>query len=163
MLKRMMNTPKKKTAVFFALYAGLMAWLILMAVNFTTVKEQKTDFAGEFAEQVKVQEAKREEEKKREDMPLWEVSDRTAIIAVTAGAIADILVVLWWARRENRRMDEKQDVPAKKRWRDSKWFWYIAAMGVIQPSGSRYIINWKNMIASAVLIHVLLYLLIKNA
>lgn len=60
-------------------------------------------------------------------------------------------------------MDENQDVSTKKRWRDSKWFWTIAAMGVIQPSGSRYIINWKNMIASAVLIHVLLYFLIKNA
>lgn len=63
MLKRMMDTPKKKTAAFFALYAVLMACLIIMVVNFTTVKEQKTDFAGEFAEQIKVQEAKREEEK----------------------------------------------------------------------------------------------------
>ena len=106
-------------------------------------------------EEIKVEEIKNKEPKQL----LFNVSDEFAIIAITVAAIVDIFIVILWARKENQKLEGK-DVPRKKRWRDTKLFWNIVAMGVIQPKNKKFSINWINMITVTVLLHVLLYLLL---
>ena len=89
---------------------------------------------------------------------LFKVSDEFAIMAVTAGAILDIVIVILWARKENQKA-ERHEILGKKRWRDTKIFWNIVAMGVVQPKNNKYSINWFNLIGVTILLHVLFYIL----
>ncbi|MRX56083.1 hypothetical protein HMPREF3291_06005 [Bacillus sp. HMSC76G11] len=90
-----------------------------MAVHFTSVKDNK-DSTLQFTEELKKYEEK--EKLKEKKTLLFEVSNETAILAVTAGSIADIVIVLLWARRENLKNETNGITAEKSRWRDKKWF-----------------------------------------
>ena len=49
----------------------------------------------------------------------------------------------------------KHSIPVKKRWTDSKWFWHIIALGIVQPKNGRIVVNWRNLLAAFVLLTVL--------
>ncbi|MCM3596107.1 hypothetical protein M4D55_10005 [Metabacillus idriensis] len=159
MFKQHLNTPFKKTLAFFMIYLALLGWMIFMAVHFTSVKDNK-DSTLQFTEELKKYEEK--EKLKEKKTLLFEVSNETAILAVTAGSIADIVIVLLWARRENLKNETNGITAEKSRWRDKKWFWNIVAMGVVQPKNNRIVVNWKNMILMVIIIHILVIFLVRT-
>ncbi|WP_419887476.1 hypothetical protein ACN6MT_18710 [Neobacillus niacini] len=159
-----MKKVNKKMALFFTTYFLLMVSMILAVtlVDFkpskSSVEMPETTFKQELEKHEKKIAAKQEEKKKNR----WTISRETVMIAVSIGAILDIIIAYIWVRRENRKYDGKES-PNKKRWRNSKIFWNIVAMGVIQPKGKRFVINWFNMIGVSILIHLFFYFfLIKN-
>ncbi|MBU8855695.1 hypothetical protein BGM24_27640 [Bacillus sp. FJAT-26377] len=117
------------------------------------------DSSTTFKEELMKHEDKVEENKNKEpEQLLFNVSDEFAIIAVTTGAILDIVIAILWARKENQKLNGKE-ISSKKRWRDTKIFWNIVAMGVVQPKNNKYSINWFNMIGVTILLHFLFYIL----
>ncbi|MGS2779842.1 hypothetical protein ACVBAX_21095 [Robertmurraya sp. GLU-23] len=59
-------------------------------------------------------ERKVEEKNKEPKQILFTVSDEFAIIAVSLGAILDIVIVILWARKENPKL-EGRDITSKRR------------------------------------------------
>lgn len=94
---------------------------------------------------------------------LFGISNELAVFIISFGAILDVVIVIWWASRENKKTEQQSgELRHKRRWRESKWFWNIVAMGVIQPNDQRYKINWLNLIFVTLLIHTLLYMLFRD-
>lgn len=162
-----MDRSTKTTIWFFTIYVVLMASLISAVVfvdfdQLTSSIKQNSESDWTFQKERVMYERSAGDNRHQESKPLlFNVSDEAAIIAVTAGAILDIVIVILWARRENKKI-ERNEVPRKKRWRDTKLFWNIVAMGVIQPKDGKYAVNWFNMIGVTILVHVLLYFLLAN-
>lgn len=75
----------------------------------------------------------------------WRPSDRFVIIALTASSILDIVIVLLWARHENRKREGKPQT-VKPRLTDHKWFWNIVTMGIVQPKNNKLVISWRNLV-----------------
>lgn len=158
-----MSKSTKLTIWFFVGYVLLIGSLIstVALVDFDKntspikITESNTTFKQELtAHERKVEEKKSTEQKK----PLpFTVSDEFVMTAVTLGAILDIVIVVLWARKENKRLAEKE-LPSKKRWRDTKIFWNIVALGMIQPKNNQYSINWFNLIGVTIFLHLLFYL-----
>lgn len=151
------------TIWFFTGYVLLMVSLIIMVVfvDFDKTKSpiNYVDSSTTFKEELMKHEDKVEENKNKEpEQLLFNVSDEFAIIAVTTGAILDIVIAILWARKENQKLNGKE-ISSKKRWRDTKIFWNIVAMGVVQPKNNKYSINWFNMIGVTILLHFLFYIL----
>ena len=141
----------KQAFLFFAIYVLVMVSIIL-SVIFIDYSPSDEIF-NPYDRELNIS-----EEPKEETKPAWTVSNRTAMIAVTIAAILDIVIVILWARRENRRLE--QVGPAdQKRWRDTKLFWNIVAMGMIRPTSRKYEVNWINVIGVGILLHLLFYLL----
>lgn len=151
------------TIWFFTGYVLLMVSLIstVAFIDFdkTTSPIKIVESNATYKDELMKNEQKFEEvENKEPKQLLFNVSDEFAIIAVTVGAILDIVIVILWARKENQRLEGKE-TPSKKRWRDTKIFWNIVAMGVVQPKNNKYSINWFNMIGVTILLHFLFYLI----
>lgn len=158
-----MRKSTKMTIWFFTGYVLMMVSLIstVAFVDFdkTTspikISESNTTFKDELIKHERKVEEKKNKEPKQ---ILFTVSDEFAIIAVSIGAILDIVIVILWARKENQKL-EGREITSKRRWRDTKIFWNIVAMGVVQPTNNKYSINRINMISVSILLHVLFYIL----
>ncbi|MEZ0482200.1 hypothetical protein [Planococcus sp. SSTMD024] len=153
----------KMTVWFFTAYVLLTASLISIVVfidfDQSASPIKNIDSNSTFKEELMKYERKVEADANKEaSPPSFRVSDEFAIAAVTGGALLDIIIVVLWARKENQKMEGK-DIHSKKRWRDTKLFWNIVAMGVVQPKNNKYAINWFNMIGITILLHVLFYIL----
>jgi hypothetical protein len=55
-------------------------------------------------------------------------------------AILDIVIVILWTIKDNQKL-EGREITSKRRWRDTKIFWNIVALGVVQPKDNKYSIN----------------------
>lgn len=158
---------RNRVGWFFGLYILLFGSLIL-GVTFLDFSKEKPNkqqnqvrdiFNEELEKQEKKMQAKQERIKERNK---FNVSKEFAMLAVSIAAILDIIIVVLWARHQNRKAGN-QIQTSRKRWTDSNWFWNIIAMGVIQRKENRYVINWVNTIGVGMLIHFLFYFLyIKN-
>ena len=152
-----MKKSNTKIILFFATYILLMVSMIaaVTLIDFepskSTVEIPDTTFKQELEKHEKKVEARQVEKKNSRN-----ISNETVLIAVSIGALLDVIIVYIWVKRENRKMDGKER-SSKKRWRDSKIFWNIVAMGVIQPKENKYVINWFNMIGVGILLHFFLY------
>lgn len=152
-----MKKSNRKIILFFTTYILLMVSMIaaVTLIDFepskSTVEIPDTTFKQELEKHEKKVEARQEEKKNSSN-----ITNETVLIAVSIGALLDVIIVYIWVKRENRKMDGKEK-SSKKRWRDSKIFWYIFAMGVIQPKENKYVINWFNMIGVGILLHFFLY------
>jgi hypothetical protein len=153
-----MKKPNNKIVLFFSAYFLLIISMII-AVTFVDFKPSKlsvevpdTTFKQELEKHQKKIAAKQEEKRKNR----LNITNETVMIAVSIGALLDIIIAYIWVRRENRKYEGKER-PNKERWRDSKIFWNIVAMGVIQPKGNKYVINWVNMIGIGILLHLFFY------
>lgn len=158
-----LDKSSKMTIWFFMGYVVLLVSFVsviaLVDFNNVTSPVKQSESNTTFTEELMKHERKVEEDKNKEPKELlFNVSDEFAIIAVTAGAILDIVIAILWARKENQKSEEKE-ISSKQRWRDTKIFWNIVAMGVIQPKNNKYSINWFNMIGVTILLHVLFYIL----
>ncbi|AST90387.1 MULTISPECIES: hypothetical protein [Sutcliffiella] len=149
----------KVVTLFFSGYFLLLLSLILGVLFFQYERNEEETINLSFSEELE----KYEKEVEVREMELsnsrkWTVSKEFALTAVTIGAILDVVLVVLWAKYENK----KKKSPAafnKKRWRDSKWFWYIFAFGVIQPKNHKLVINWANMVTLFFLMHLLFFFL----
>lgn len=159
-----MKKSNTKIVLFFTTYILLMVSMIVAVsvVDFkpgkSSVELPDTTFKQELEIHEKNVEARQEEKKKNR----WNITNETVLIAVSMGAFLDIIIAYIWVRRENRKHDGKER-SGKKRWRDSKIFWNIVAMGVIQPKGNKYVINWFNMIGIGFLLHLFLYFFLNES
>ncbi|WP_449619814.1 hypothetical protein [Robertmurraya sp. Marseille-Q9965] len=157
-----MGNSTKMTIWFFTGYVLLMVSLIstvaLVDFDNTISPIKNIDSNTTFKEELMKHERKVEEKKNKEPKQLFNISDEFAITAVTGGAVLDIIIVILWARKENQKLVGKE-ILSKKRWRDTKIFWNIVAMGVVQPKNKKYSINWFNMIGVTILLHILFYIL----
>ena len=157
-----MGQSTKMTIGFFVGYFLLMMSLIGFAVFInsnntpTTLPLQNTEPTTTFQEDLTKEELLEEENKNEEQKKSSsKVSEKFLIIAVSIAAVLDIIIVVLWARKENKKLSGKENSD-KKRWRDTKIFWKIVTMGMIQLKNNKYSINWLNVIVITILLHVLL-------
>lgn len=145
------NKPFYKIGGFFLLYFLLMSSIIFGVISSNGPKKELGEskssiqkFEETFTSELRVHENNKEKRNAtRSDR--WIPSDRFVIIALTLSSILDIVIVLIWARYENRKR-EGQTQPAGPRLTDRKWFWNIIAMGIIQPKNNKLVLNWRNLI-----------------
>lgn len=151
---------RKSTRMIICFFTGYILLMVSLISSVAFIDFNKTTPPIKITEHtIKQEEIKVEEKENKEPKQLlFNVSDEFAIIAITVAAIVDIIIVILWARKENQKLEGKA-VP-RNRWRDTKLFWNIVAMGVIQPKNKKFSINWINMITVTVLLHVLLYILL---
>ncbi|NLP50071.1 hypothetical protein [Bacillus sp. RO1] len=141
---------------FFGGYLFLIVALILFSSSADISGGGSTeDIVPSFEEGMEHAEKKNEEKAKKE--PLWDVPNHIAATLLIMASILDIVIILLWARNENRKREAEEAgiIPMKKRWTDSKWFWNIIAIGVVQPKNGRIVVNWRNLIAAGILLTVL--------
>lgn len=144
---------------YFLLMISLICIVLFVNSDKTTSPIKNIESNTTFKEELMKHEPKVEENKNKEPKQLlFNVSQEFVIIAVTVGAILDIIIVIIWARKENQKL-ERKEIPSKKRWRDTKIFWNIVTFGMIQLKNNKYSINWLNMIGVTILLHVLFFIL----
>lgn len=147
-MKTVFNSPAKKAACFFILYFLLMVSIIIGVTTSNPAKQEKEVHNNSVGESFKKELSVYESKKVQREAVLserWRPSDRFVIIALTASSILDIVIVLLWARHENRKREGKPQ-PVKPRLTDRKWFWNIVAMGIVQPKNNKLVISWRNLV-----------------
>ncbi|MFS0862466.1 hypothetical protein [Fredinandcohnia sp. 179-A 10B2 NHS] len=111
-----------------------------------------TQVTQSFQEALKKEQERVEKRKAAEDPDRWKPSPAFVLTAISIGAIADIVIVILWARHENKKRDESNSIHiSKKRITDSKLFWWIIGLGIVQKKNDRLIIEWKYIVAYIVL------------
>ncbi|WP_417898838.1 hypothetical protein ABN702_22675 [Bacillus haimaensis] len=144
----MILSSKHLPLLFFSGYALIILAVIYFASTANIIIEGNSEkFTETF--QVNMEETKKiQEEKVANRKPLWDIPDHIAATAMVLASILDIVIILLWARNENKKREAEEAgiIPIKKRWTDSKWFCSIIAMGVVQPREGRIRINWRNML-----------------
>lgn len=156
-MKQLINSPFKKKVAFFLLYFVLMASLIFAAVSVPinsneNVPSVKPELSNSFKEEMRIHEEK-VRQKEIENAGKWEPSKQFVITAIVLASISDIVIILLWARHENKKREGS--VQTRNRLTDSKWFWNIVAMGIVQPKNNRIVINWKNLIIFVIVMYLL--------
>jgi hypothetical protein len=147
---------KKFLFYFFGGYLFLIVALIFFSSSADISGGGSTEnIVPSFEEGMAHTEKKNEEKAKKE--PLWDVPNHIAAPILIMASILDIVIILLWARNENRKREAQEAgiIPVKKRWSDSKWFWNLLALGVVQPKNGRIVVNWRNLIAAGILLTVL--------
>jgi hypothetical protein len=162
-MKKRINTPIKKVAVFYLIYFLVMSSLVYVAIwSSNKIKEVKVVDQSV----VEHSQMKNEQIENKEGTPSkWKPSEKFTLTAVTAASIADVVIILLWARHENKKRENESNVQ-KKRWAERKWFWHIVAMGIVQPKENKLVINWRNFILFIITMYLikkyLFQLLIKD-
>ncbi|WP_071394294.1 hypothetical protein [Bacillus tuaregi] len=163
-----MKRSKKRnnlTLLFFTGYVFLLISLIagVMFID-SPIKSESISTAlvdSTFKEAIESYETKQEEKKKVQSEPRWKPSNELVMTAVSIGAVLDIIIIVIWAKYQNRTQQASTSSKERK-WLYSKLFWNIVALGVIQPKENKLVINWINMIAVTIFIHLLLYYILKD-
>ncbi|MCA1320446.1 hypothetical protein LC085_11045 [Bacillus tianshenii] len=159
--KRQLSS-KHLPIVFFGGYAIIILAVIYFASTANIeIEGNKEKLTETF--QVKIEETKKiQQEKVANSKPLWDIPNHIAATAMILASILDIVIILLWARNENKKREAQEAgvIPIKKRWTDSKWFWNIIAMGVVQPKDGRIRIIWRNMLLALALLTGVKYLVI---
>ncbi|MCM3619925.1 hypothetical protein M3936_20335 [Sutcliffiella horikoshii] len=141
---------------FFGGYLFLIVALIFFSSSADLTGGGSTeDLVQSFEEGMAHTEKKKEEKAIKE--PLWDVPNHIAAPILIMASILDIVIILLWARNENKKWEAQESgiIPVKKRWSDSKWFWNIVALGIVQPKSGRIVVNWRNLVAAFVLLTIL--------
>ncbi|TYS67439.1 hypothetical protein FZC76_12665 [Sutcliffiella horikoshii] len=151
---------KLNSSKFLFYFFGGYLFLIVALIFFSSSADisgggSLEDIIPSFEEGMAHTEKKNEEKAKKE--PLWDVPNHIAAPILIMASILDIVIILLWARNENRKREAQEAgiIPVKKRWTDSKWFWNFIALGVVQPNNGRIVVNWRNLIAAVILLTVL--------
>lgn len=151
-MKPNFNKPFYKIGGFFLFYFLLMSSIIFGVISSNGPKKELDEskssiqkFEDTFTTELRVYENKIEKRNATKS-DRWRPSDRFVIIALTLSSILDIVIVLVWARYENRKREGQTDARAKPSLTDRKWFWNIVAMGIIQPKNNKLVLDWRNLI-----------------
>ncbi|KAA0544638.1 hypothetical protein FZW96_19715 [Bacillus sp. BGMRC 2118] len=144
-----------KKGIYFALaYLGFICLTIGIGVYYATFdvpkdpmieKAKQSEVSASFEEALKKDEERVREIRETKDPNKWEPSPTFVITAVSLGAIADIIIVILWARHENRKraLEADQNTKRKKSITDSNLFWWIIGMGIVRRKHEKLIVDWK--------------------
>ncbi|KMJ57427.1 hypothetical protein AB685_15490 [Bacillus sp. LL01] len=154
---------KKFLFYFFSGYLFLILALIFFSSSADlTGGDSTADLVQSFEEEMAHTEKKNKE--KAEKKPLWDVPNHIAAPILIMASILDIVIILLWARNENRKREAQEAgiIQEKRRWTDSKWFWNIVAIGIVQPKSGRIVVNCRNLVAAFVLLTVLKFAILDH-
>lgn len=163
---------KSLPMAFFFIYLILMGSLIYFAMTNQNAENMKTnskqtevttqkqeEISETFSKEMKLYE-KKKKQKEIEQAGKWKPSKTFVIIAISLSSVLDIVIILIWAKHENRKREGA--LPSnRKKWIDQKWFWNIIALGIIQPKNNRLVINWKNVVVFIIFMYLLKTLFLK--
>lgn len=155
-----MGTSNKKIALFFLIYVLLFCSLLLAvkSLDVEGIKEESDvrEFSNEFKNELATYEKKQEvQEQQNLESEGWKPSKQFAMAAVIAGSIADIIIVLLWARHVNMKRKNIEEGIQKQKIINQKWFWNIVSMGIVQPKNGKIRIIWRNMIIFIITMYIL--------
>lgn len=157
---------KNLPVLFFIVYLFLMASLIYFALNFKIGSEpakitqnKQNDVAASFSKELTAHEEKIKQ-KEIVQAHKWKPSKSFIITAISIASVLDIIIILLWARHENKKRQGAASL-SRKRWTDQKWFWNVVALGIVQPKNNRIVINWKNLILFLIIMYILKTFLFK--
>ncbi|MFT4415864.1 hypothetical protein ACLM5H_18555 [Fredinandcohnia humi] len=157
----------KKGLLFALAYVFFILLAVGIGMYYSTfdIKENKmitdakqSEVTQSFDEALKADQERVEKKKADEDPNKWKPSPAFVLIAISIGAIADIVIVILWARHENKKraQENKANLPRKKRMTDSNVFWWVIGLGIVRKRNDRLIIDWKY-----VAVYLILGLLLK--
>ncbi|WP_077617101.1 hypothetical protein [Bacillus sinesaloumensis] len=155
-----------KKGLLFVLAYGVII-LLLIGIGFFYSKlfvpttnvsidnnKEKSEFTQSFKEALR-EDKERTEKKKLEENNnnRWNPSPTFILVAVSVGAVADIVIVILWARHENRKNQDMglESRQRKKRITDSTIFWWIIGLGVVQKRHEKLVVDWRYVIAYIVI------------
>lgn len=106
-----------------------------------------------FDEALKAEEERIEKKKESEDPDKWTPSPGFVLTAISIGAVADIVIVIWWARHENRKreLEAGTNLARKRRLTDSSLFWWVIGLGIVRKKNEKLIVDWKYVVAYLIL------------
>jgi len=158
-MNKWFNTPVKKMVAFTVLYIALIASLIVGAVqNSDNAKSETKSSSNEVAQMFKEEMSKYKTDLKEQQAAQtadnkWRPSNEFVRNAMITASILDVVIILLWARHENNK--RKNSSSTKKRLTDQKWFWNVAALGIVQPRDNRIVVNWRNLIIVVIAMYLL--------
>ncbi|URT71810.1 hypothetical protein [Cytobacillus firmus] len=95
-----------------------------------------------------------QEKKAAENEGKWQPSNTFVITAIAIGSCLDIIVVLLWARHENKKKQQGQ-FTNPNRLTNKKWFWYLVSMGIVLPKNGKLTFSLKNFILTVIFLVLL--------
>ncbi len=133
----------KKGVLFVSAYCFIMFSIIAIGIyypkldvpeNRFIVNSAQTYETQSFDEALKAHEEKTKGKKETENPNRWKPSSAFVITAISIGAIADIIIVLLWARHENKKREKEAEanLPRKKSITDYSLFWWVIGLGMIK-------------------------------
>lgn len=148
------NRSSNQALMFFIIYIALLGSLIFAAVSFTPTfqQEQPSEISSAFIQK------HNQEKKAAENEGKWQPSNTFVITAISIGSCLDIIVVLLWARHENKKT-KQGEFPNPDRLTNKKWFWYLVSMGIVLPKDGKLIFSLKNFILTVIFLVLLKFLL----
>ncbi|WP_254178596.1 hypothetical protein [Cytobacillus oceanisediminis] len=84
----------------------------------------------------------------------WQPFNTFVITAISIGSCLDIIVVLLWARHENKKKQQGQ-FSNPNRLTNKKWFWYLVSMDIVLPKDDKLTFSLKNFILTVTLLVLL--------
>lgn len=148
-----------KKGIYFALaYLVFISLAIGIGVYYSTFdvpkdpmieRAKQSDASRSFEEAVKKDEERVKGLKAAKDPNKWEPSPTFVMTAVSLGAIADIMIVILWARHENKKraLEAGESGTRTKRITDSNVFWWVIGLGIVRRKNERLVIDWKYVVA----------------
>ncbi|RBP93087.1 hypothetical protein DFO70_106218 [Cytobacillus firmus] len=83
--------------------------------------------------------------KEAENEGNWQPSNTFVITAISICSCLDIIVVLLWARHENKKKQQGH-FSNPNRLTNKRWFWYLVSMGIVLPRDGKLTFSLKNFI-----------------
>ncbi|MFD1780716.1 hypothetical protein ACFSFW_18790 [Fredinandcohnia salidurans] len=117
------------------------------------IDSEKKEVTQSFEDALKADKERVEKDKADESKNRWNPSPTFVLVAISIGAIADIVIVILWARHENKKrlIEEKNSHLQKKRITDNSIFWWIIGLGIVQKKNEKLVIDWRYVVAYIVL------------
>ncbi|MEH7238346.1 hypothetical protein [Bacillus sp. JJ1562] len=114
--------------------------------------KQKVDTQS-FEEALKADNERVEKKKEVQNDNRWKPSPTFVLVAISIGAIVDIVIVILWARHENkkRKFEKNEILINKKRITDYNIFWWIIGLGIVQKKNDKLVIYWRYVMAYIVI------------
>lgn len=149
------NYSSKQTFMFFIIYFALLCCLIFAAGTLkpSFQKEQTSEISSAFSKELQIQKNK-QEMKAAENEGKWQPSNTFVITAISIGSCLDIIIVLLWARHENKKKQQGQ-VSNPNRLTNKKWFWYLVSMGIVLPKDGKLTFSLKKFVLTVTLLVLL--------
>jgi hypothetical protein len=152
---------KNLTFLFFLIYLVLMVSLIFFAMNHNNKDSDSTklttkpqiEVSDTFSKELKAHEEK-VKQKEIERANRWKPSKTFVIVAISISSFLDIIIILLWAKHENKKREGNPVTPSK-RWTNQKWFWNVVALGIVQPKNNKLVISWVNLVVFLVAMYFL--------
>lgn len=157
----------KFNSIFFLIYFCLMVSLVFFAMNYSQMNKQDTYKKTNEVSQAFSKELDRYEEEKKlketnGESKRWKPSRSFVITAIGISSVLDIIIILLWAKHENKKRAGLNVRNRKRKWTNSPRFWKLISMGMLQMKNERIHIYWINTIIVAIVMILLKYTLTKT-